>query len=151
MANSQEMRMILSLIEDIGTSGTTSILSGASMAQSESEIEDYDQMAYASQNSEEASSTSDFSALELRLATRFIELVGGPRRVKELLEKIDECQRCLGVDEQLEQLDSERINALADMVPNSSDLPTSRASMRYSPSESFASLYNPNADMRPTP
>lgn len=153
MARREEMKMILALMEDFPT-GSTSILTGGSMAQDEEQIQDemLIQGHYAGQNENSPMSQNgtNFTALELRLATRFAELVGGAERAKELLEKVQDCQQCLGVDEQLAQLDSDRIYAMADMIPQNVDLPTARAAGRPTTASEFSSLYNPSADMRPS-
>lgn len=153
MARRDEVKLILSLMEDYPT-GNTSILTGGSMAQDEEQLQDEmlgGQAAYAEQHEDSPMSdgAGTFTALELRLATRFLELVGGAARAKELIEKVVDCQECLGVDDQLEQIDGERINAMADMMPFSADLPTARSAGMPRQASDYSSLYNPSADMRP--
>jgi hypothetical protein len=132
-------------------SGNTPVLTGAAMAQDEEQLQDEmlgGQDAYANQN-EAQSGDSGITALELRLATRFAELVGGTKRAKEIIDKVSECQQTLGVDEQIAQIDTERINAMADMMPFDADLPTQRSAGMPRQASDFSSLYNPSADMRP--
>lgn len=78
----------------------------------------------------------EFSELELRLANRFLELIGGAERARDVINKCEECNECLGLTDD----DSEEgsIDNIAAMIPSSSDLPTARGT-------SMSTLYNPNA------
>lgn len=151
MANKQEMAMILSLLEaspPANMSGMTSVLSGASMAQDEQELVDEipGQQMYANQNETEEGKAG-ISALELRLTARYLELVGGSERAKEIIDKVLDCQKCLDVDDQIEKMDSDRIDALASMIPSEADLPTERQPGSFVTASKFANLYNPSAGM----
>ncbi len=70
---------------------------------------------------------------ELRLAKRFVELVGSAERARELVDKVDECQECLEI---IEPDDSEAIAQIGDATPMTPDLgmmnPTGMAS-QYNP------------------
>lgn len=79
-----------------------------------------------------------YSELELKIANRFIELVGGAERARELISKCDECNECLGlVDDE-----SDSIEGVAAMMPVSADLPTGRGM-------EMSALYNPSATVGP--
>lgn len=73
-----------------------------------------------------------FSEQELKIAKRFIELVGGVDRAKEILDKVDECEDCLELLE--DDDDDATIAQVAGTIPSSPDLPTG-----------LSSLYNPSA------
>lgn len=59
-----------------------------------------------------------FSERDLKIAKRFIELIGGADRAKELIEKVVECEECLGLVD-----DNENINAFANSMPEYPDMP----------------------------
>lgn len=82
-----------------------------------------------------------FSENDLKIAKRFVELVGGVDRARELLDKIDECEDCIGLvdDEGMEEHDSSEITKLAQMMPSMVDLPTAVKALDLS------SLYNDGA------
>ena len=80
-----------------------------------------------------------FSDLELRLAKRFIELIGNAEKARDLINKCDECEECLGI---IDDNDEDTISDVASMMPYDKDLPTSR-------NIDLSSLYNPNATAGP--
>lgn len=83
-----------------------------------------------------------YTERELKLAKRFIELVGGADRARELLDKVDECEECLDLvdDEEAEDPDVSAIQKIAGMVPMLPDLPTSAKN-----GMDLSTLYNPSA------
>jgi len=95
---------------------------------------------------EEPDNTGKFSAIEIRLAKRFVELVGGYDRAKTVISKVQECEECLGIDDESDQQEpqseEDQIGQMAGMMPYSSDLPTGK-------NRNFSSLYNPSAMARP--
>lgn len=144
----KDIKMIVSLLEDIGTPGTTSILSGASMAQLAMD-DDVAQIANGAESYEQTPQDSDkYTALELRLAARFVELVGGSERACDLIKKIKEVQEVLDPDRQSAASDSQNIDAIAGLVPSDVDLPTGREQGSFKAMANLSSLYNPNAGMR---
>jgi hypothetical protein len=60
----------------------------------------------------------DFSEQEMRLAKKFIELVGCPERATELLNKAVECGECLGM-----LSDEDAIQKISNVIPNYPDEP----------------------------
>lgn len=91
-------------------------------------------------------SEDEFSEKDLKIAKRFIELMGGADRARAAVDKVDEGQEFLGLldDEECENGgcddgDAGMIAKLAGLLPSMPDLPTGKQSMDVS------SLYNPNA------
>lgn len=62
----------------------------------------------------------EFSAEELKLGERYIELAGGADRARELLDKVEECGECVG----LAGDEGDEIEGISDTMPGSPDLPT---------------------------
>lgn len=82
-----------------------------------------------------------YSESELKIAKRFVELIGGCDRARELLDKVAECEECLGLlDDEGSGSDENTIQKMAVMMPLQPDLPTSVKN-----GMDLASLYNPSA------
>lgn len=128
-----DIKAIIAILENVEVPGSTSILSGASMAQDEMMLGDMDDAStnngYDVQNNDD----QEFTSTELKLAKRFIELIGGAEKAKDLIDKCDECQECLGLVS-----DDDQIQEISVMVPSDVDLPTIK-------SKDFSPLYNPGA------
>jgi len=62
----------------------------------------------------------EFSAEELKLGERYIELAGGVDRARELLDKVEECGECVGLADD----ESDEIEGISDAMPGLPDLPT---------------------------
>ena len=77
-----------------------------------------------------------FTDLELRIARRFLELVGGIERARDLISRCDECEECLGIIDD-DEMDQQTISGVANMMPDEVDMPTN--------SKDMSSLYNPSA------
>jgi hypothetical protein len=136
-----EIRMIMTLLEDAGMPGATSVLSGAASAQNT--MLDQPQPRMSTSNMGYGIPTEpeepEFTDLEMRLAKRFLELIGGPERARDLINKCDECEDCLGL---VGTDDESQIASISELIPTDVDLPT--------PSRSnISSLYNPNANSDP--
>lgn len=86
---------------------------------------------------EDNTDNDEFTADELKIAKRFIELIGDVDRARDIIDRVDECQDCLGLIDD-EYSDDETIEMISDMVPDSLDLPTNKAI-------EITSLYNPGA------
>jgi hypothetical protein len=88
-----------------------------------------------------------FTADELRIAKRFVELMGTADRAREAVEKVDECSDCLDlVDDASESMDDhDQIAHMASMMPVTPDLPT-----KLTNTMGMSSLYNPSAMGAPT-
>jgi len=71
---------------------------------------------------------------DLKLTKRFIELIGGIDRARMLLDKVDECEDCLGLID--DENDESVIDKIAAIVPTLPDLPSG---------VDLSMLYNPNA------
>jgi hypothetical protein len=76
------------------------------------------------------------SPVDLRLAKRFIELVGSPERAHELIDKCSNCLTVLGVDD--ETNDAQQVEQIASMTPDSPDQPAGFAN------NNMAAMYDPN-------
>lgn len=68
----------------------------------------------------------DFTEQEMRLAKKFVELVGCPERASELLNKISECEDCLGL---IGDEEDDEVSFVASTVPITPDMPTMMANM----------------------
>ncbi len=64
-----------------------------------------------------------FSETQLKIAKRFIELMGSADKAREIVDKVDECQECLGIVDDHAESDSSMIDQMAGMLPSSADLP----------------------------
>lgn len=135
-----EMNRIIELLEDIGSSGGTSHMTGGSAAQVAMMVQpdvttlisDPHAGGYCDSTEPEE---PEFTELELKLARRFIELVGGAERARDLVNKCDECAECLGL---VDDTDTDTIESMAAVIPSDVDLPTPRG-------VDISTLYNPNA------
>lgn len=70
-----------------------------------------------------------FSAADLKLAKRFIELVGSPDRARALIDKVNECTECLDLvddsdESQENQNDFDVIGQISNAMPSHVDLPS---------------------------
>jgi hypothetical protein len=85
-----------------------------------------------------------FTSKELKIAKRFVELMGGADRARDALDKVDECMECLDIIDDKPQdeegMDASMIERLAGLMPMLPDLPTSAKNKM-----DLSTLYNPNA------
>jgi len=72
-----------------------------------------------------------FQEEELRMAKRFVELMGSAERAREAVDRVDQCEECLDLID-----DDSSIEAIATMVPLSPDMPSGKAI-------EMSTLYNP--------
>lgn len=87
---------------------------------------------------EEEQYDDNFNDAEMKLAKRFIEIVGCPDRAAELLDKAIEGLDYLGmVNDNEDGEDSNAIDAMAQAMPTDADAPTTIAHM--------VSSFDPNA------
>jgi hypothetical protein len=76
-----------------------------------------------------------FTTQQLKIAKRFVELVGGAEKARALVDKVDECNECLDlIDDPSEASDASAIQKLAGAMPGLPDLPME-----------LSGLYNPSA------
>ena len=68
--------------------------------------------------------TGVLSDEHLDLAKRYIELAGGIENARDLLDKLEECGECLGVESD----DAETIEGIGDTMPSMPDLPNTPSS-----------------------
>lgn len=137
-----EIFRISELLEDVASSGGTSHMTGASNAQITMMVPPTlgtvvsEPSGYGDSDQEEPR----FTELELKITSRFMELVGGPERARELINKCDECQECLGIGDDVS--DDSSIKGIAAVMPYESDLPATRGM-------DISALYNPNTNIGP--
>lgn len=82
--------------------------------------------------------TDGFTTQQLKIAKKFIELMGGADRAREAVDKVDDCMECLDIIDDEPVVDEvQGIEAMAGMMPDSPDLPMG-----------LANLYNPSAGNR---
>lgn len=123
------------LLEGIPAPGATSITSGSSTAQTimvppDTHTVFSEPSGYGVETEPEE---PQFTDLELKLAKRFLELIGGPERARDLINKCDECQECLGL---VGDDDENTITSISQNIPSDVDLPTQNSSSLYNPSAS---------------
>ena len=84
------------------------------------------QLPFGNQQQNDNSEETDFSEQELRVAKKFVELIGCPERASELIDKISECEDCLGLvgDE-----DEDDMNFVASTIPRNADSGFKRETM----------------------
>lgn len=79
-----------------------------------------------------------FTATQLKIAKRFIELMGGAEKARAIVDKVDECEECLDLIDDDDQVrgnsDSSMIDKISGMLPGLPDLPME-----------LSNLYNPAA------
>lgn len=142
--NPRDINLILSIMEDDMVPGRTP-MGGGIMAQTSMAFPDNhsgdllnpDNGGYGRDSSPEE---PKFTDLELRLARRFMQLVGGIERARDLINRCDECEECLGL---VDDDDEQTIDGVASMIPDEVDMPTMR--------NDLSSLYNPSAIAGPMP
>ena len=80
-------------------------------------------MGFEEEEYEEEEGREEFSAEELKLGERYINLAGGADRARELLDTVEECGECVGLagDERDER---DEIEGISDAMPGLPDLPT---------------------------
>jgi hypothetical protein len=130
------IRQIIALMNEDGiVPGSTSVLTGAAMAQSVPNTDNPNMLAsdnggYGEPTEPEA---NDFTELEYKLTKRFLELIGGTERAREIINKCDDCEECLNL---VTADDDDVINSIASTMPDDVGLPTNIVNM--------SSLYNPS-------
>lgn len=105
------------LMCEMDPTGATSDLSGGTLAQDAVSMT-INQMPVGDEEAEYEE--SECSEEELKLAKKFVELVGDPERARELVDKVADCEDCLGIIG-----DEENIDMMADIMPDMPDMPTS--------------------------
>jgi hypothetical protein len=73
-----------------------------------------------------------FTDDELKLAKRFIELVGSPERAVELLDRVGDCEECLGMIDDEEQ-DAANIDQISQGIPSDAGSPMSNFAAQFDP------------------
>lgn len=81
----------------------------------------------------ECGGEENFTEFQLKVAKRFIEIMGNADKARSVIDKVDDCQECLGLVDD-EENDGDAIGQMADMMPGSPDLPME-----------LSNLYNPSA------
>lgn len=86
---------------------------------------------------EEAEDDGHFNPTQLKIAKRFIDLMGGADKARAAIDKVDEGEEFLGLiddDDVRQDSDSSMISQMAGMLPGTPDLPME-----------LSNLYNPAA------
>ncbi len=63
-----------------------------------------------------------FTEFQIKVAKRFIEIMGGADKARAVVDKVDECEECLGIVDD-DMGDENTIGQMAGMMPGSPDLP----------------------------
>jgi hypothetical protein len=137
--------ILLLLGEDILPPGSSSTLTGANTAQIASSMPDVSMRETDYITAPETVDSQDgdqYSDLELKLTKRFIELIGGAERARDLISKCDECMECLGMLDDTSKSDVSTIQKVSEFMPQDVDYPTNNKM-------DLATLYNPNAVVGP--
>ncbi len=103
--------------------GTTSVLSGGSAAQGAQEVGmDIMPSDYAPDGYEQEEDCEDcpMDPALLELAQELVAMAGGPDKARELIDKVQDVQEVLGVD------DTSAIAGMAEQMPDDPDLPNNR-------------------------
>ena len=139
-SSQQDINRILRLMnEDMNVPGSTQNLSGAKYAQ-EAEMNELGTNILPGFNTE-MNSTEDltvgetFSDREVKIGKRFIELLGGHNRARDLLDKIIQSDQIFGITD--DQQDAAQIGQIADDTPDHPDFAsdfTPNFSARFDPS-----------------
>lgn len=83
-----------------------------------------------------------FNATQLKIAKRFVELMGGADKARAAIDKVDECEDCLDlIDDDRMRADSESsmISKMAGMLPGTPDLPMGLSNL-YNPANGASSM-----------
>lgn len=72
---------------------------------------------------EEEGQEDGYTEDELRITKKYIEMIGGAERARELIDRVAECEDCLDIIDDEEAM-SGMIGRMADTMPSSPDLPT---------------------------
>ena len=124
------------IAEMMGSPGMTSTLSGASMAQGEQDVQNMDDgndMMTMGNDEPTEDDELGFTSQQLKIAKRFVELMGGADKARAAIDKVDECDECLDMVDDDQEGDSEAIERMAGMLPSQPDLPMALSNM-YNPS-----------------
>ncbi len=93
-----------------------------------------------SDDESECDEQEGYTSKELKIAKKFIELMGSADRAREILDKVDDCLECLDIVDEQPADDASAIEKMAGLMPMLPDLPmAAKAAMDLS------TLYNPNA------
>lgn len=139
VSNKSIQQILYLMNENSMVGGATANLSGAAYAQ-EASFPSMGQNIMQGFNSEgpieELEVNESYTEKEVKIARRFIKLLGGDERARDLLEKVISADSIIGVEEpEQAQEDHEKsqIDQIATMVPNDVDMPTDYSS-RFNPS-----------------
>ncbi len=150
MARSQQqviaglMDRIDPMVESPSMTGMSSMMGGGSAATRDDGMLDDTESTTVILSEPECGSDDEegnLNEFQLRVAKRFIDLMGGADRAHAAIDKVDECEDCLGLiddeddDDQIRSdHDSSMIEKISGMLPGLPDLPME-----------LSNLYNPSA------
>lgn len=138
--SNKSIQKILYLMNENSTiGGATANLSGAAYAQ-EASFPSMGQSIMQGFNDEgqidELEVNESYTEKEVKIARRFIKLLGGSERARDLLEKVISADSIIGIEEPeqyQEDREKSQIDQIAMMVPSEVDTPTDY-SARFNPS-----------------
>lgn len=73
----------------------------------------------------------EFTDDQLRLAKEFIELIGDAEQARDLLDKVVECEDCLGIVDD----DEDSINVIASTMGSTPDMPMNNIAAQFDPGQ----------------
>jgi len=139
VSNKSIQKILYLMNENSMIGGSTPNLTGAAYAQ-EGSIPSMGQNIMQGFNSgepiDELEINETYTEKEVKLTRRYIQLLGGGERARDLLEKVISADNIIGVEEpeqQQENREKNQIDQIAMMVPSEVDTPTDFSS-RFNPS-----------------
>jgi hypothetical protein len=126
--------------EDPMSGGSTENLTGATQAQDAQNIyqdlgTNYLPGIKQSGRLDTLSVNETFTEKEVKIAKKFISLVGGQERAATLLDKVIAADQMIGVESE-EELDRQNIEKIAEIMPTEVDYPTDYSSA-FNPSSNY--------------
>lgn len=137
LASTNNIRNIAHLMEmENGSSPSPSFGGGNAMAQDALTLMTINNTPMGQSQHENDALEDEFSDTELKLAKRFIDILGSVERAQNLLDKVSECEECLGMIDDDEETDNSDdaavIGMISNAVPSSPDMPMNMSS-QYNP------------------
>lgn len=126
-----EIQKILQIMnENPMEPGHTANLSGAKYAQVTPPGHDYsiDDLGGSSDLGMIETESHSFTAQEVKLARRFVQLIGDPSKARDLVERVVQADADINVEPDYEQIDRQTIDHIGNMTPDEPDSPVNYSS-----------------------